>query len=98
VSAIAEGTFLLAPSLSRILKDLEARDLLSRSAVATDQRRAEISLTTEGRSLVASVAPQSEAVYNQIETAYGDAELKDLMQRLATFRLKTSHIMNEATR
>lgn len=92
VGAIAETTFLLAPSLSRILKDLESRDLVSRAPVATDQRRAEISLTRAGGRLVATVAPQSEAIYNQIEAAYGEVELKELMLRLATLREMTSQI------
>lgn len=92
VGAIVEGTFLLAPSLSRILKDLESRGLVGRAPVATDQRRAEISLTAPGRQLVATVAPQSEAVYNKIEAAFGEVELKELMQRLAALRESTSHV------
>ena len=48
VGAIVDATFLLAPSLSRILRDLEGRQLVRRSLVATDQRRAEISLTITG--------------------------------------------------
>lgn len=92
VGAIVDSTFLLAPSLSRILKDLEGRDLVSRSPVATDQRRAEISLTGDGHLLVSTVAPQSEAVYNQIESAFGNTELQDLMRRLATLRETTATI------
>lgn len=92
VGAIVDSTFLLAPSLSRILKDLEGRRLISRSPVATDQRRAEISLTKKGRSLVATVAPQSETIYNKIEVAFGNGELQDLMARLAALREKTSQL------
>jgi homoprotocatechuate degradation regulator HpaR len=92
VGAIVDATFLLAPSLSRILKDLEARDLVRRAPVATDQRRAEISLTTAGYELVAAVAPQSEAVYNQIEAAFGEKDLERLLRQLADLRDKTSRI------
>lgn len=92
VGAIAEATFLLAPSLSRILKDLEGRGLVARSPVATDQRRAEISLTTNGFDLVAAVAPRSEAVYNDIEAAFGDKALQRLLNQLADLRDKTSHL------
>ncbi len=92
VGQIVEATFLLAPSLSRILKDLEARELVVRSPVATDQRRAEISLTSSGYALVATVAPQSESVYNQIEASFGTTELQGLLAQLADLRDKTERI------
>ncbi len=92
VGAIVDATFLLAPSLSRILKDLETRSLVKRSAVATDQRRAEIALTAHGYDLVAAVAPRSEAIYNQIEAAFGDKALKRLLRQLADLRDKTNQI------
>lgn len=86
VGAIVDATFLLAPSLSRILKDLDARGLLERTPVASDQRRAEISLTSQGRALVAAVAPNSEAAYNEIESAYGKTNLKALLSQLGDLR------------
>src|SRR5665213_746389 len=39
VLALAEATFLLAPSLSRILKDLEQRELIVRRGSSEDMRR-----------------------------------------------------------
>ena len=92
VGQIVEATFLLAPSLSRILKDLEARSLVARSPVATDQRRAEISLTASGYDLVATVAPKSESIYNQIEACFGTKKLERLLSQLADLRDKTQHI------
>ena len=94
VGAIVDATVLLAPSLSRILKDLEARQLVRRALVATDQRRAEISLTTAGYDLVALVAPASEAIYNQIEEAFGDKALQRLLRQLADLRDKTNRIVH----
>ena len=93
VGAIVDATFLLAPSLSRILKDLDSRNLVHRSPVATDQRRAEISLTDQGYALVASIAPKSEAIYNQIEEAFGDKALQRLLRQLADLRDKTNRIV-----
>ena len=93
VGAIVDATFLLAPSLSRILKDLEGRQLVRRAPVATDQRRAEISLTAAGYELVALVAPESEAIYNQIEEAFGDKALQRLLRQLADLRDKTNRIV-----
>lgn len=86
VGEIAENTFLLAPSLSRILANLESRALVSRTAVASDQRRSAISLTNGGRELVAEVAPTSEAVYGRIESAFGARRLAALLDELAELR------------
>ena len=47
----------LAPSLSRVLKDLIQRGLLQRRAPASDQRRSLISLSEEGRALMGRVFP-----------------------------------------
>ena len=86
VAAIADATFLLGPSLSRILSNLEGRSLISRSPVAEDQRRAEICLTRTGRTLVDAVAPNSEQIYDQIEQAFGTAELQALIAQLNQLR------------
>ena len=45
VGELAEATFLLGPSLSRILANLEDRQLVARSSVPRDARRSRISLT-----------------------------------------------------
>ena len=86
VGRIVEATFLLAPSLSRILANLEERGLVDRTPVAADARRAAISLTEAGTSLVATVAPHSERIYSRIEDALGRGELDDLIARLAALR------------
>lgn len=90
VGSVAEATFLLAPSLSRILSNLEGRNLISRTPFENDQRRAAIRLTHDGNTLVADVAPQSEAIYNQIEMAFGAANLNDLLTQLASLRDSTT--------
>lgn len=82
VSELAEHTFLLAPSLSRILANLESRSLISRSVVAHDQRRATITLSKSGRGLVQRVAPQSEAIYNLVEHQFGTGRLQGLLDEL----------------
>ncbi len=82
VGPLAERTTLLAPSLSRILTNLESRDLITREPVATDQRRANIALTPAGHDLVRRVAPSSEARYNLIEEQFGAARLHQLLREL----------------
>lgn len=79
---LAERTFLLAPSLSRILANLEGRSLLERRPHPDDQRRSLISLSDEGRELVASVAPKSEELYHRIEHGFGRERLERLLDEL----------------
>lgn len=79
---IAARTFLLAPSLTRIVANLSDRGLVERRAVPADQRRATIELTADGEALAQSIAPQSEVIYATIEAAFGQRRLDDLMHEL----------------
>lgn len=79
IARLADATFLLAPSLTRILANLGGRGLVERTVVAHDQRRATITLTATGRQLVAAVAPHSEARYDAIEDSFGRDEMTQLM-------------------
>lgn len=82
VTALAEATFLLAPSLSRILPDLEERGLVSRKQLESDRRRAEVKLEPAGLRLIASHAPDSESVYSDIASAFGKDRLEQLFKLL----------------
>lgn len=82
VGALAHQTFLLAPSLSRILTNLEGRGLIARTTAENDQRRSLIELAPSGRELVARVAPTSEATYNRIEQGFGTDRLARLLGEL----------------
>jgi homoprotocatechuate degradation regulator HpaR len=79
VTALAETTFLLAPSLSRILPDLEARHLISRRQHDSDRRRALVALAPAGLKLIAAHAPDSEAVYAEIAHTFGAERLERLL-------------------
>ena len=80
---LAANTCLLAPSLSRILRDLEERSLIHRRADPKDGRAALISLTPTGWAMLNEVGAQSEAVYHAIELRLGSARLNRLMEALA---------------
>lgn len=81
VTALAEATCLLPPSLSRILPDLEARGYIARRQSDSDLRRAIVSLEPRGLRLIASHAPDSERIYESIAEAFGQERL-DLLFRL----------------
>src|SRR5277367_3628945 len=85
VTELAHVAFLLGPSLSRILRDLEARHLIERKVAKTDLRRAVVSISAKGLKLIEAVAPSSEAIYAAMTRRYGArklAELQDMLHAL----------------
>ncbi len=82
VSELAEATCLLAPSLSRILPDLEARQLISRKQADSDLRRSVISLERKGLRLIATHAPYAEEIYDKIAQRFGAERLAQLFALL----------------
>ncbi|MCV0397269.1 MAG: homoprotocatechuate degradation operon regulator HpaR [Rhizobiaceae bacterium] len=82
VMALAKATFLLAPSLSRILKDLEERGLIHRRTPENDMRRGLISISRQGRELIDKAGSHSEAIYAEITRRYGTEKLTRLQEML----------------
>lgn len=82
VTELARTAFLLGPSLSRILRDLEARHLIERKTARADQRRSMVSISEKGVKLMASVAPRSEAIYAEITRRFGARRLSELQEML----------------
>jgi homoprotocatechuate degradation regulator HpaR len=82
VSQLAEATCLLAPSLSRILPDMESRQLISRKQADSDLRRSVITLERKGLRLIATHAPYSEQVYDDIALTFGPERLEQLFTLL----------------
>ena len=82
VTELARLAFLLGPSLSRILRDLEARHLIERRAAKSDLRRGVVSISAKGLKLIEAVAPSSEAIYAAITRRYGARKLAQLQGML----------------
>jgi homoprotocatechuate degradation regulator HpaR len=82
VTELARVAFLLGPSLSRILRDLEARHLIERRVAKADQRRGLVSISAKGVRLIETVAPTSEAIYAAITRRYGARKLRELQDML----------------
>jgi homoprotocatechuate degradation regulator HpaR len=82
VAKLARVSCLLAPSLSRVLKDLLARGLINRRASAKDQRRYLISISEEGERLMCEVFPKVLDGYDVIEARYGPEKLEMLRSML----------------
>lgn len=88
VTELARLAYLLGPSLSRILRDLEQRGLIERRSVKTDLRRGLVSISAEGLRLIEAVAPSSEAIYAEMTRRFGAERLAALHEMLSA--LETS--------
>jgi homoprotocatechuate degradation regulator HpaR len=82
MSELAERCFLMVPSMSRISKNLEARGLITRKTVASDQRRSELFLSDSGRKLYKIIAPKSAERYEHITQQFGEEKIELLYQLL----------------
>ena len=82
VTELAHVAFLLGPSLSRILRDLETRGLIERRLARADLRRNVLSISGRGLKLMEAVAPSSEAIYAAITRRYGARKLAELQDML----------------
>ena len=82
VTELARATFLLPPSLSRILRDLEAREMITRQSAEKDMRRGVISISPRGLALIEKVSPESEAIYRSMSKAFGEDKLEELQMLL----------------
>jgi len=81
ISELSKRCYLLKPSMSRIVQNLQARELIERRNVESDQRRSALYLTRAGRDLVELVAPKSEERYQFIHQQFGHSKL-ELLQEL----------------
>lgn len=95
-SSLARRSFLMQPSLSRILRDLSARGLIARRTSQEDARRSFQKLTAKGRRLLNDVAPAFNPAFREIERRSGsrrirqlNAELAKLLEALQTDSAKT---------
>ena len=93
-SELAHRCCLLMPSLTRIIRTLEADRLISRRPHAKDQRRLSLSITPKGRRLIETVAPDSENIYAALHGDAGSVDLADLIAQLEVL----SRALNGAAR
>ena len=82
MSVLSEQCFLLMPSLSRIIQNLEPRELVIRRISEKDQRRSIITLAPKGVEMVQLIAPKSEERYAHITNTFGYGKLELLYELL----------------
>ena len=84
IGDLADRVFILKPSATRTLRNLEVRGIVSRTRSTADQRRTLIALTAEGHRLFDSLAPQSEREYARIAAQIGAGAMDELYELLGS--------------
>jgi homoprotocatechuate degradation regulator HpaR len=83
VTQLAEMVFLLPSSLSRILRDLGDRGLISRRTSDEDLRRGLVSISDKGMALIEEASPHTVRVNAEIERLFGTERMENLRTLLA---------------
>ncbi len=86
-SEMAERAFILAPSLTRIIRSLEERGFITKSKDAEDGRRILLQITAAGLKIINEVSPDSRMIYTALEQRFGRERidtLLDMLDELAT--------------
>lgn len=79
---LSQQTFISMPSLSRLLKTLEGRQLIKRGRHVADLRGSEFGLTPAGQALVEETVPHFEQIYTEIENQLGIQDSEQLFRVL----------------
>ncbi len=89
-SNLASRASILPPSLTRILKVLAERKMISVIRDRGDGRRVLVTILEGGENLIREVAPESREIYTELESRYGREKvelllgmLEDLTDKLA---------------
>ncbi len=91
ISELARQTSILPPSMSGILKRLEARSLVVRTQDESDQRRAWISLGPAALTMMDTLGPRYEHIMAELETLLGQDQIDDLISVLENIQTKVTH-------
>ncbi|WP_355660528.1 MarR family winged helix-turn-helix transcriptional regulator [Halomonas salifodinae] len=79
---ICEATQMDKARVSRAVQALEARDLISRTPCASDQRLHYLRLTAAGQALLAELVPQARAWEAELVATLGAGEYRDLFNAM----------------
>ncbi|HWW64842.1 MAG TPA: MarR family transcriptional regulator [Sphingomonadaceae bacterium] len=81
-TGLSEVGLLHAPSVTRILKELEQRGLIAREADANDRRRTLVTLTQEGHEVVKITSRQVMRIMREYDGRFGAQRLERLNDEL----------------
>lgn len=81
-TGLAEIGLLHAPSVTRILKELEERKLILRERDANDRRRSQVALTADGREVVKIISRHLLRIMREYSERFGAERLEKLVDEL----------------
>lgn len=79
---ISDRACLLLPSLTRILRSMEADGLLERAVSADDKRKSMVTITDTGWALLNAHMDEANAIFQRMREKFGDAEMRALLDML----------------
>ena len=81
-SEMADRAFILAPSLTRIIRSLEERGIITKAKDENDGRRVLLQITPSGLAIIEEVAPESRLIYEKLEKRFGAKRIDELLDML----------------
>lgn len=87
---VAEKAFILAPSLTRMIKSLEERGFITKHKDKADGRRVLLKIAPAGQAILDEVMPDSRRVYADIDARFDRErveQLLDMLEELAALKL-----------
>jgi len=81
-SEVADRACVLAPSLTRIIKALEDRNIITRTKDEGDGRRILLAIAPTGAAMIRELTPESRAIYGELESRYGRERIEQLLDML----------------
>ncbi len=88
-SEVAEKAFILAPSLTRMIRSLEERGFITKHKDKADGRRVLLQIAPAGRAVIEEVMPESLKAYAGIDACFGAErveKLLDMLEELASLK------------
>lgn len=82
-TTLARRTALLQPSLTRIMRGMSAKGLVTQTQVAQDRRRQEVAITDAGAALIADNAERAAEIAESWRAHLGSDRLEVLLDLLA---------------
>ncbi len=81
-SDMADRAFIPAPSLTRIIRSLEERGIITKAKDDNDGRRVLLRITPAGLAIIDEVAPESRLIYETLEKRFGGERIDQLLDML----------------
>lgn len=81
-SEVAERAHILAPSLTRMIRAMTERGLISKDRDEDDGRRVMLEIAPAGRDLLRKVTPDSAQIYADLEARFGKDKIEELINLL----------------